>query len=72
MRLPSAFPFAFGQRQAEAGLAVRSGPGEPPAVLGRHLLGERQAEPDAFGLARDERLEQGRRPAPAAAPARCR
>ena len=37
----------------------RSGPGEPPAVLGRHLLGQGQPEPDPFGLARDERLAQG-------------
>ena len=28
-------------------------------MLGGDLLGEGQAQPDAFGLARDERLEQG-------------
>ena len=68
MRLPRG-PIRRRKGQAEAGLPVLPGPGEPPAVLRRHLLGEGQAEADPFGLARDERLAQGvgqlgRRPGP--------
>ena len=55
------------QGEAEAGLPVRAGPGQPPAVVGRHAMRQRQAEADPLGLARDERLAQrigqlGRRP----------
>ena len=69
MRLPPRAPFAVGSARRKRVSPSVSGPGESPAVLGRHLLGEGQPEADPFGLARDERLAQGvgqlgRRPRP--------
>ena len=55
----SAVPLALGSVKRKRVRVALSRPGEPPAVLGGHLLAECKAEPHAFGLARDERLEQG-------------
>ena len=52
-------PFAFGRVRTEAGLAIDPVPGKSSAVVERDLAGQRQAEPDSFRLARDERFAKG-------------
>ena len=52
-------PFAVGKvRRKRVSPSLRV-PGQPPAVVAGHAMGQGQAEPDPFGLAGDERLAQG-------------
>ena len=66
---PLGVPFAFGSaRRKRVSPSARVQESRPPCSVG-DLLGQRQPEPDPFGLARDERLAQGigqlrRRPRP--------